>query len=279
MKRRILIMSDTHYCQKEWYGISNDERAARLIRDINEEHESVPFDLILHLGDFSLDFWEWETLGTYIGEGRSYTDEFMTRYATGLPDVPRFFLPGNHEQYSDGDWLKIAKNHREGYVISEDVIFYMRDSFGGNLNPDFHSDGTYTPLDADKIFRVLEENPDKKVIICCHIFNLELESENEGAKRLLSDERVICIFAGHNHSSHAEKLPPEFGSKMLIFDGNYSYANKARHPAPHYWGFRELYIDDGGLVTNYVIPENDMTVDGEKIHVARTTREAVSISF
>ena len=66
---------------------------------------------------------------------------------------------------------------------------------------------------------------------------------------------------------------------MLIFDGNYSYANKAQAPAPHYWGFRELYIEDGVLETSYVIPENDMTVDGEKIHVTRTTREAVSINF
>jgi hypothetical protein len=155
----------------------------------------------------------------------------------------------------------------------------MRDSFAGNLDPDFHSDGTYTPLDAKKIRSVMNEHPEKRVIICQHFFDLAVEADNEEAKELISDERVSCLFAGHNHKAHIETLPSEFGSKKLIFTGNYSYNNHNNDPEPYFWGFRELLITDDSLVTRYIIPENDIAPGDRKIHVPYHTIDEIEIKL
>ena len=49
------------------------------------------------------------------------------------------------------------------YVIG-DYLFILWDSFGANLNPTEHSDGTYTPPDVDQILQIMSQYPEKKVI-------------------------------------------------------------------------------------------------------------------
>ncbi len=278
-KKRILLISDVHNCHKVWYEVENEERWERFVKHVNEEYEREPFEMMLFLGDYSLDFWAWEMKGCYINERRSRTAEAVESYLSRLPDVPRFLLPGNHEQYSEEMWHKITGNSREGYIIFDDIIFYMRDSYAADLDPDFHSDGTYTLLDSKPIRAVMDKHPEKKLVICQHYFKTELEIDNPDARELLSHERVICLFAGHNHKAHVEELPAELGSKKLIFTGNYSYNNHNDDPEPYFWGFRELMIDGDTLTSSYIIPENDMAPGGRKTHIPYHTSDEIKINF
>ena len=103
MKQRVLLLSDLHYCQEEYGGISRDEKAQLIVEFIREEHQKHPFSMILFLGDYSLDHWAWKTFGTWLTEGKSYTKEFADRYLQELP-APFYMLPGNHEQYDADQW-------------------------------------------------------------------------------------------------------------------------------------------------------------------------------
>ena len=106
-RQRLLLLSDLHYCQEEYGGISRDEKAQRLLDFIRAEHEKDPFEMILLLGDYSLDFWEWSTLGSWLTENVSYTKRFVDKYLSRLP-APYYMLPGNHEQYGESRWKEIT---------------------------------------------------------------------------------------------------------------------------------------------------------------------------
>ena len=66
---RIILVSDIHHCHVTWYGVSSEERMERLVTHLNDEYERNPYDVILFLGDYSLDFWEWDIKGCYINDG------------------------------------------------------------------------------------------------------------------------------------------------------------------------------------------------------------------
>ena len=53
---RIILASDIHHCHVTWYGVSSEERMERLVTHLNDEYERNPYDVILFLGDYSLDF-------------------------------------------------------------------------------------------------------------------------------------------------------------------------------------------------------------------------------
>ena len=99
-RKRILLVGDFHYI-KDWYGIDMDERMTRMVENINEEHAKDPLEMIIFMGDYSLDYWKYdntEPYVTYINSGVSHTRLFMEKYKDMLPDVPIFWLAGNHEQ-------------------------------------------------------------------------------------------------------------------------------------------------------------------------------------
>ena len=53
---RILLLSDLHMCANDSYGYTQRERLDMLIEDVITENEREKVDLILMLGDYSLDF-------------------------------------------------------------------------------------------------------------------------------------------------------------------------------------------------------------------------------
>ena len=132
---RVLLASDIHNNnQLNWYGVSNEKRMEMFVSAVNAEHEKQPFDLILLLGDYSLDFWVHG--GSVLNNGQSNTEDFVKNIASKFPaDVPVFYLPGNHEQYGNKAWKKITGNDRFGTVVLGDNVFVMLDTFAGNLDP------------------------------------------------------------------------------------------------------------------------------------------------
>ena len=261
-RERILLVTDFHYC-KNYYGVSMDDRMNRMVKHINAEHEKDPLSMIIFMGDYSLDHWGYDKTPpvTYINTGVSHTQLFMEKYKSKLPDVPMFWLAGNHEQFGEENWKKITGNSRQGYEVIEDYLIIMWDSYGADLDPKTHSDGTYTPMDTEWVGGLMAEYPDKKVILISHSFSTTKELGNSEA--IVSDDRVVALFAGHNHSSHLQNLGSDFGYKTLAFAGNYSYYGSEGDPGDHPWGFRDLVLEHDKVRSAYIITENSIIVNGK----------------
>ncbi|MBP3323519.1 MAG: hypothetical protein J6M16_04935 [Clostridia bacterium] len=56
-RKRVLVASDIHLCHVDWYGMENSKRVKRFIEDVKKEYEKDPFEMLLLLGDYSLDHW------------------------------------------------------------------------------------------------------------------------------------------------------------------------------------------------------------------------------
>lgn len=260
---RIMITSDLHYCEPVWYEVTSEDRMTRLIRDLNAEYEKEPFDMLLMLGDYSLDFWICPPFGSVLNRGISYTEKFMRDVYPHLPPCPKYMIAGNHEQYGHENWKHITGHTRRMTVPYGDYLFIILDNFGGDLDPTENSDGTYTPSDISYIREQMAAYPGTKVFLCAHEFNMEKEPP-EFCELLKSEDRIICLFAGHTHRSDITDLGDACGHKCLIRDGQFSYSRDIENSR---WGWRELrFCDDGSVTTAYVTPDSDMVLGGEMCH-------------
>lgn len=272
-KQRVLLLSDLHYCQEEYGGISRDEKARRIIELINEEHRKEPLAMILFLGDYSLDHWAWNTKGTWLTEHKSYTKLFFDRYCQELP-APFYMLPGNHEQYDEEQWQQITGFRRSAQFVIGDYLFILWDSFGADLNPTEHSDGTYTPPNAKNLLRIMDEHPGKKVILCSHSFQPTLAPEECA---LIRDPRIVCLFQGHTHLSRVITLPEEYGGKKLIQTGAWA---STYTPATNYpWGVRDLYLETDRITSGYIVPSQQRVYKGNTYTVSARYQDTIEIVF
>ena len=265
-RKRILIASDIHWCHLEWYGVSNEERMERFVRHVQEEYEKDPFEALLLLGDYSLDHWQWGIKGCWLNEGKSNTRLFADRVLSKLKElgIPMAAIGGNHEQYGQELWHAITGFDRTDAVVVDDYLFILPDTFGANLDPTEHSDGTYCGTDMAFVREQMAKHPDKKVIFCAHHFEPGRESE-EFKTLVREDDRVLCLFGGHVHRSKVVELGEEWGNKALLYTGNYSY-NGGKQPATEsMWGFRDLILTEDTLTSRYITPANTIKVKEEVI--------------
>jgi len=261
MASKVIILSDVHLCQGDWHGMQSPERMNKMVDDLNAAYKHEPYDAIFFLGDYSLDFWKYEKSGSYLYQGVSNTQNLMKDYLPRLL-CPRYYLiPGNHEQYGHAAWKQITGMDRQFSVYQDGWLFVMLDTFGGDLDPDFDSDGTYTPADVDFIRAEMQKYPDAPVILCAHFF--ALQRETEAFKALVANEkRIVCLFCGHDHLNRIEAAP-ELGGKLIIHDGHFSYSGF--HDASRCtWGWTEVRLMEEGIISTYVHPESEM--DGMHIY-------------
>ncbi len=266
-RRRYLIASDIHWCHLEWYGVSNEERMQRFVQHVKEEYEKEPFEALLLLGDYSLDHWKWNIKGCWLSEGRSNTRLFCDRVLRSLKElgVPMAVIAGNHEQYGKRLWQALTSGFkREDALAVGDVLFILPDTFGADLDPTEHSDGTYCGTNVKFVRAQMEKHPDKKVVLCAHHFEPGRESE-EFKTLVREDDRILCLFGGHVHRSKVVELGEEWGNKALLYTGNYSYNGGGQPATESMWGFRDLILTDDGLESRYITPANTIVIKGETI--------------
>ena len=267
-KHRFLIASDTHWCHMDWYGVPTEERMARFVRHVEEEYRKEPFEALLLLGDYSLDHWKWNIKGCWLTEGKSNTRTFAQVCVARLKQlgVPIAMIAGNHEQYGEALWTELTGYRRRDHLVCGDILFILPDTFGGDLDPTEHSDGTFCPTDVAFVQACMAQYPDKKVVLCAHHFAPERESE-EFRRLVREDDRILCLFGGHVHRSNVVELGEDWGNKALLYTGNYSYNNGKEADAENsFWGFRDLVIDEDTLTSRYITPENSAVLEGKEIH-------------
>ena len=258
-QKRLLLASDIHLCHLDWNGMENARRVQKFIDDIKAEYEREPFEALLLLGDYSLDHWKWQIKGSYLTQGVSNTKRFVDEYLSQLKTLPIEIrmIAGNHEQYGDALYFELTGHHREEIYVTGDWLFLLMDTYKGGLDPTEHHDGVYTGADLDFVKAQMEAYPDKKVVICSHY--LEPWKESDEFKEILRDERVVCLFCGHNHRSDVWHLEEDCGNKIEACDGNYGEAT-----GNCLWGFREVILTDHSLESSYITPANTLKI-GDKI--------------
>lgn len=270
---RVVLSSDIHYTPLQtWYGTNYKLRIQHWVDTVKKEHAENPIDLLIINGDISLDFWV--NGGSYLNKKLSTATSFVKDYVSQLPDeIAVFILPGNHEQYADEDWLTITGNHRQGHLLLGGRLFIFLDTFGGDLDPDYHHDGTYTGADVAYIEGLMAEHPDADVYLVAHHFDTDKETPAFRALVKNSD-RIKGLFSGHTHKSAVIELGATWGNKTIAQTGNFAYFKDSAKES--FWGFRELIINDENAYSQYIIAESTAKVDGEKIEFERTLRAQVT---
>lgn len=278
MRKRIILSSDIHYCHIDWYGVRTADRMQKWVDDLKREYEKDPFEALLLLGDYSLDHWKWQVRGSYIEKGISYTERFVQEYLSQLRKLPIAvrMIAGNHEQYGETLWHRLTGYHREDVYVTGDFVFLLMDTYRDGLDPTEHHDGVYTGADMPFLREQLAKYPGKRVILCCHY--IEPWRESEEFKALLRDDRIVCLFAGHTHRSEIWNMEPEYGSKKVLFTGQYGESGE-KPPAKSMWGFRELILTDRTLESNYITPANTIVYEGETVYHPYGKQDCVSLAL
>lgn len=277
--RRVLLMSDVHYCEDGWYGVTQEVKKKWLSEDLGREYAEKPYEALLLLGDYSLDHWAWLTKGTYLTQGVSNAKLFAEQCLPALaPDgVAVRMIAGNHEQYGEELWKKLTSFERQSHLLCGSVLFVLLDTFGGDLDPADHSDGTYIGADTARIKALLAEYPDKKVVLCAHWF--EMEKESEEFRRLLAEEaRILCLVCGHNHVSKVVSTGEACGSKPILYTGNYSYSGE-KNMVRCLCGYREIIITESGISSKYIVPSHTYQVENVRFTNEYAEQDAIEIPF
>ncbi len=282
---RILITSDMHYTSlSSYYGVGNDARLQFWVDGILAEHEKDPFDLIVILGDMSLDYWGWNGGGTYQRSPRkSETKIFMDKFVSQLPDdVPTLVLPGNHELYTNDMWKTITGNNRNESFVLGNNLFIIPDSFAGAVNPSYQgggkNDSPYKALDMNFIRNALDAHPEcTNVFLLSHHFDLSQESE-EFKKLLKTDKRIVGLFSGHTHSTDVIDLGAEYRNLSILQTGNFA-ANGTKNTANFSWGYRDIVITKQNIVSNYIMPDSEYYVSGTKYVSTRNIKSTLTLNL
>ena len=276
---RVILASDIHYCEEGWYGVTQEIKRRWISEDFKREYEKAPYAALLLLGDYSLDHWVWNTKGTYLTKGISNARLFREQC---LPEIAPTgvsvrMIAGNHEQYGEALWEELTEFKRRDHLVCGPVLFIMLDTFGGDLDPMEHSDGTYIGADVGEIRSLMSIYPDKRVILCAHWFDFERESE-EFRRLVREEERIVCLFCGHNHLSRILSFGDDGGGKPMICTGHYSYSGERNAPRCLN-GYRELLITDEGIRTKYIMPPHTYTLENVTLTTEYAEQDEIEIKF
>lgn len=267
---RVLLVSDVHFTHaRGYFDRTPEERAQKLINDILAEHEKSPIDLIVFVGDLSLD--HWATNGTWTTSKISDTKQFVDDYVSQLPDsIPVFVLPGNHEQYNNMQWKLITGHDRQTSYAVEGNLFIMLDNFRETLEPNYKDySAPDSVVDTAYIKQQMALYPDHNVWLISHYFHLPIQTDE--FKQILCDDRVKGLFQGHTHLNTFETLKPEYGSKIVATCGSYAEPGGTMQTEEDlqekFWGFRELNITPQAATSYYIVTETTLKMAQINFHI------------
>ena len=233
---RVLLVSDMHYSTEEMqeelvkthpeartspaagnaFGNTQAGKIQTLLADLLEENAKAPLDLVLVLGDLSIDDYDWRNLPD------NYCVKFRREVMEKLP-CPCYALAGNHDSYPNEKWVEMFGYDREYAIEQDGALFVMLDTFANC--PAARGDGSgshYNQVNVAFLEKTLAEHPGLPTFLCAHHFAEWGESE-EFRRVVHENPNVYCLFRGHTHHDRAIPLGAEWGDKLLVDIGGYGY--------------------------------------------------------
>lgn len=271
---RILLTSDMHCTDlMTWYGVSDADRQQAWVDAVLAEHQKQPFDAIIIAGDISLDY---HAEKTPYDKGHSTGLIFMQQFFSQLPDVPRFIIAGNHEQFTHEDWLALVGNARQGEITLGGDTFLCLDNFREDLGPVYDSSDKYSPMDMAFIRAQLDAHPDNRFWLVSHYFDINKESD-EFRALLSADSRIKGLFMGHTHRNTLIPLGEEYRNLTIAQTGNFSYT--CGDLTRDFWGLRDLVITEGGAISRYILPESHIFPGGKETVIPAAVRDELTYAW
>ncbi|MGM9683258.1 MAG: metallophosphoesterase family protein [Eubacteriales bacterium] len=206
---RIILASDLHYSADtpptDKYGLVYDynepaDKRMDIFTDLLiEEHRQTPIDALLLLGDVS-------------HEKPENLEAIILKHLKKLP-FPVYFLPGNHENYPNDDYMRITGNPRQYTVAVDNFLFIMVDVYSNASRP--HK---YQNADIEFIKTACDSADGKTVILCGHYFHSQ---DTELIEFLKQRNDIAAVAFGHTHK--ANFVPLGYTGKPQIDTGNFSF--------------------------------------------------------
>ena len=251
-------------------GKTQAEKLEKLMSDIHKEHEKEPIDMILILGDLSVDDYDFRKLPD------NYCRKFKEEVMDKLP-CPVYALPGNHDSHSDEVWQEIFGYPREYSVKFGNNVFLMLDTFN-NLPAKGGAGSKYSGINWEFLKNELSKyNGDENVFICAHYIKPD-EPEYTEIKNLRA------LFRGHTHGNGIF----DFYGLPLFDIGGYGYNGVRRENGKYTfniffkvcaWGYNMLEIEEDKiniyhrrvdmtyLAENGVFEMDEQISDEKTIHI------------
>ncbi|MBO5783975.1 MAG: hypothetical protein J6R33_03290, partial [Clostridia bacterium] len=135
----------------------------------------------------------------------------------------------------------------------------------------------YTGVNVADVRARMAQYPDKKVVLCAHWFDMEKES-GEFCSLLANEERIVCLFCGHNHLSAILSTGEACGNKPIICCGHYSYSGE-KNPLLCMGGYREVCISEKGLTSRYMMPPHTYRMKKVTFTTEYAQQDEIEIAF
>lgn len=263
---RLILISDIHYTSenppqdKEGFLYHYEEgiefRMQKICSLICDEHRQSSIDAVLFLGDTS-------------HEQEANLRDFFRRWVPKLP-CPSYFLPGNHEGFSDEVWKEVTGSCRQSVVTLPNCHVLMCDCFS-----DLKHQHRLQSMDMNFLSEQVAQYPKEKFLLCTHYFHWEEALE----QWLLSNPQVVAVFHGHTHlSTPALQM---IGGKKVISTGNFSYGLKMQEGPDWYqkygWSVTEVTEYNGQWKCRKIYP--DMVYPFSKLHMGNRFYQEINCDY
>lgn len=251
-------------------GMTQREKLEKLMNDITAEHEKEPLDMVLILGDLSIDDYDLRNLPENFC--RKFKEEVMDK----LP-CPVFALPGNHDSYPNSIWEEIFGYPREYSVKIGNNVFLMLDTFK-NLPAKGGCGSKYSGVDLEFVRNELSKyTENENIFVCAHY----IKPDEPGISDI---PKLACLFRGHTHESELI----DFFGKPLFDIGGYGYNGVALGDGKYTfniffencaWGYNMLEIEEDTASVYHRCVNMTYTAENGVFDIANeiTDRKTISI--
>ena len=247
---RIMFVSDIHFSKDVTHGIDSVTRMNLMVDKLIEEHGENPIDFLVINGDLSLDYRYRATSR----EPYNYSKKVVSMFLSKLP-FPVYLMAGNHDNYSNQEWINITGQERQYTIDFDDIIIICLDTFKPSINETYPGmENDYTGIDFDYLAKELEKYKGKKILLVSHYFD-ESKEPNTVKELINKNYDILGLICGHTHRHNVTT----FGNKPLFFTGTFGYSLDGgisnTYLKEQSYGFRDIYVKENGLYSCYIEPE------------------------
>jgi predicted phosphodiesterase len=212
---RFAVLSDTHFNNREGGGESSEVKVPRALKNLTGHGD---LDAIFVVGDI-----------TDHGQEDEY-DNLLAAFADPAnvpPHVPVYYLMGNHDDYSGGEMLYLARTRQpmNQYLEIRGYPFITVSMTGSTAWDYNHAAQRFL---SESLADAAATYPGKPIFVFTHMPSQNTVNSGGGASALpplLEPYPQVIIFSGHSHSPLGDPRSIWQGGYTAVNDGSTNYAS------------------------------------------------------